>query len=60
MKIVLFANTEWYLWNFRRSLAVALRDAGHDVLLIPRTALTVKSCANSACAGSRYQWIAAA
>lgn len=34
MKIVLFANTEWYLWNFRRSLAEALRDAGHDVLLI--------------------------
>ena len=34
MKIVLFANTEWYLYNFRRSLALALRDAGHDVLLI--------------------------
>ena len=34
MKIVLFANTEWYLWNFRRSLALALRAAGHDVLLI--------------------------
>ena len=34
MKLVLFANTEWYLWNFRRSLAVALKDAGHDVLLI--------------------------
>lgn len=34
MKIVLFANTEWYLYNFRRSLVVALRDAGHDVLLI--------------------------
>lgn len=34
MKIVLFANTDWYLWNFRRSLALALRDAGHDVLLI--------------------------
>ena len=34
MKIVLFANTEWYLWNFRRSLALTLRDAGHDVLLI--------------------------
>jgi glycosyltransferase involved in cell wall biosynthesis len=32
--IVLFANTDWYLWNFRRSLALALRDAGHDVLLI--------------------------
>ena len=28
MKIVLFANTEWYLYNFRRSLALALRDAG--------------------------------
>jgi len=34
MKIVLFANTEWYLYNFRRSLALALRDAGHEVLLI--------------------------
>lgn len=34
MKIVLFANTDWYLYNFRRSLALALRDAGHDVLLL--------------------------
>lgn len=34
MKIALFANTEWYLYNFRRSLAVALRDAGHEVVLI--------------------------
>lgn len=34
MKIVLFANTDWYLWNFRRSLAFALRDAGHEVLLL--------------------------
>lgn len=34
MKIVLFANTDWYLYNFRRSLAQAIRDAGHDVLLI--------------------------
>jgi glycosyltransferase involved in cell wall biosynthesis len=34
MKLVLFANTEWYLYNFRRSLALALRDAGHDILLI--------------------------
>src|SRR3546814_1390083 len=31
VKVVLFANTDWYLWNFRRSLALALRDAGHDV-----------------------------
>lgn len=34
MKIVLFANTDWYLYNFRRSLASALREAGHDVLLL--------------------------
>lgn len=34
MKIVLFANTDWYLYNFRLSLATAIRDAGHDVLLI--------------------------
>lgn len=34
MRVVLFANTEWYLWNFRCSLALALREAGHDVLLI--------------------------
>ena len=34
MKIVLFANTDWYLYNFRRSLAQALRDAGHEVLLL--------------------------
>ncbi|HEY4530686.1 MAG TPA: glycosyltransferase family 4 protein [Luteimonas sp.] len=34
MRLVLFANTDWYLYNFRRSLALALRDAGHDVLLI--------------------------
>jgi glycosyltransferase involved in cell wall biosynthesis len=34
LKIVLFANTEWYLYNFRRSLALALRDAGYEVLLI--------------------------
>lgn len=32
--VVLFANTEWYLFNFRHSLAVALREAGHELLLI--------------------------
>lgn len=32
--MVLFANTDWYLYNFRRSLALSLRDAGHEVLLI--------------------------
>jgi glycosyltransferase involved in cell wall biosynthesis len=34
LKILLFANTEWYLYNFRRTLALALQDAGHDVLLL--------------------------
>ena len=33
-KVVLFANTDWYLYNFRRSLALALRDAGHDLILL--------------------------
>ncbi len=34
LKIVLFANTDWYLYNFRRSLAMALVESGHDVLLL--------------------------
>lgn len=34
MKILLFANTDWYLFNFRESLARALRDAEHEVLLV--------------------------
>ena len=34
VKVLLFANTDWYLFNFRQSLARALRDAGHDVLLV--------------------------
>jgi glycosyltransferase involved in cell wall biosynthesis len=33
-KVVLFANTEWYLYNFRRSLAAALLEQGHELLLI--------------------------
>ncbi|WP_374602871.1 glycosyltransferase family 4 protein [Niveibacterium sp.] len=34
MRIVLFANTEWYLYNFRRALALALKSAGHEVILL--------------------------
>lgn len=34
MKVLLFANTDWYLYNFRRSLAQALREAGHDLVLV--------------------------
>lgn len=33
-KIILFANTDWYLYNFRRSLALSVQAAGQDVLLI--------------------------
>lgn len=34
MKIILFANTDWYLYNFRLTLAQALKTQGHDVVLI--------------------------
>jgi glycosyltransferase involved in cell wall biosynthesis len=34
MKIVLFANTDWYLYNFRLSFARRLMASGHDVLLL--------------------------
>ncbi|MGH8114510.1 MAG: glycosyltransferase family 4 protein [Rhodanobacteraceae bacterium] len=33
-KVILFANTDWYLFNFRRSLALALQAEGYDVLLL--------------------------
>jgi len=33
-KILLFANTDWYLYNFRRSLAEKLRAEGWDVVLV--------------------------
>lgn len=34
MKILLFANTDWYLYNFRLGLAEALRGQGHDLVLL--------------------------
>jgi glycosyltransferase involved in cell wall biosynthesis len=34
VKIILFANTDWYLYNFRRSLALAAQQAGYEVVLI--------------------------
>lgn len=34
VKVMLFANSDWYLYNFRRSLAHALRDAGFELLLV--------------------------
>lgn len=33
-RIVLFANTDWFLYNFKRSLAEALRARGDEVLLL--------------------------
>jgi glycosyltransferase involved in cell wall biosynthesis len=34
MKVLLFANTDWYLYNFRRDLALGLRDRGDEVILL--------------------------
>jgi len=34
LKILLFANTDWYLYNFRRSLAEKLRSQGWEVVLV--------------------------
>jgi glycosyltransferase involved in cell wall biosynthesis len=31
-RLLLFANTAWYLYNFRLGLARAARDAGHEVI----------------------------
>ena len=33
-KVLLFANTDWYLYNFRLNLAKALRALGYEVVLI--------------------------
>ncbi len=32
--VVLFANTDWYLYNFRLSLARRLRETGHRLILV--------------------------
>ena len=34
MKVLLFANTDWYLYNFRLGLAKFLRDNGFEVVMI--------------------------
>jgi glycosyltransferase involved in cell wall biosynthesis len=33
-KVVLFANTDWYLYNFKLSLACLLREQGFEVILL--------------------------
>jgi glycosyltransferase involved in cell wall biosynthesis len=32
--VILFANTDWYLYNFRRSLALRIQSLGYTVLMI--------------------------
>jgi glycosyltransferase involved in cell wall biosynthesis len=34
MKLIFFANTEWYLFNFRLGLAKYLRDHGAEVVMV--------------------------
>lgn len=34
MKVVLFANSAWYLYNFRLALAEAIRANGHEVVML--------------------------
>lgn len=34
MKIIFYANTEWYLYNFRLGLAKHLRKEGHEVVMV--------------------------
>ncbi|MFP5264501.1 MAG: glycosyltransferase family 4 protein [Blastocatellia bacterium] len=34
MKIILFANTDWYLYNFRLALAKAIVAQGHELVLL--------------------------
>jgi glycosyltransferase involved in cell wall biosynthesis len=34
MKVILFANTDWYLYNFRRDLALVLRERGDEVVMV--------------------------
>jgi glycosyltransferase involved in cell wall biosynthesis len=52
VKIILFANTSWYLYNFRLPLAVALRSQGDDVVLVsPRDEYSDKLSAEG------FRWI---
>jgi glycosyltransferase involved in cell wall biosynthesis len=34
MKFVFFANTDWYLYNFRLSTALELKSRGHEVVML--------------------------
>lgn len=34
MKIALFSNSDWYMYQFNLSLAISLRHRGHEIILI--------------------------
>ena len=34
MKVIFFANTDWYLYNFRLRLILAVRSLGVDVIIV--------------------------
>ncbi|MDO9091982.1 MAG: glycosyltransferase family 4 protein [Rubrivivax sp.] len=34
MKVAVIANTSWYVYNFRRNLMTALREAGHEPVVV--------------------------
>ena len=54
MKAILFANTDWYLYNFRRSLAISLRDSGYEVVLVSPPGAYVEKLR-----ALKFRWIAA-
>lgn len=42
MKIILFANTDWFLYNYNLSLAKFLQEKGHEVVLLSPSGFYVK------------------
>ncbi|MBK9219040.1 MAG: hypothetical protein IPL70_11840 [Uliginosibacterium sp.] len=55
MRILLFANTDWFLFNFKRSLARALRAAGHELVLLESAREFASACATRALTGDRLR-----
>ena len=53
MKILFFANTEWYLYNFRLPPARYLRDHGHEVVMLSPPGPYIARLAAIACCMSR-------
>ncbi len=51
MKIILFANTDWFLYNYNLSLAKFLRGKGHEVVLLSPSGSYVKFLEQE-----KFQW----